>query len=112
CQRKLPQANRLLTDGLTVYAGTPGMWTALRAEDGVPAWQYFFGNGRTQSKGVLTDRLLIFAQEDGPIYFVEKRSGADMGALNFGDGFSSTPAVVGNVLFALSDFGHVYTDVL
>jgi outer membrane protein assembly factor BamB len=111
-QKKVPQVNRLLTDGQNVYAGGPGQWTALRGDDGFVLWRHPFADGRAQTLGVLTDRLLVFAPEDGPMLFVDKRTGASRGQLPVGDGFSSPPAMVGNVMFAFSNYGRVYSAVI
>jgi outer membrane protein assembly factor BamB len=111
-QHKLPQANRIVTDGLRVYAGGPGYWAGLRAYDGKELWRYAFGDGRSQTVASVTDKLLIFAEQDGPILFVDKKTGAGVGALSVGDGFSSPPSMLGPVLFALSNYGRVWSAIV
>jgi outer membrane protein assembly factor BamB len=112
-EKKLSQVSRVVTDGFSVYAGSPGAWTGMRADDGFVNWRFAFGNGRTQTSAVLAaEKVLAFAEEDGPIYFVDRRTGQGLGVLGVGDGFSSPPTMVGRVMFALSNFGRVYSAVI
>lgn len=97
----------LLLDGNTVYVGAPGVLHALRSFDGKAAWRFHFGEG-SASELRLTEGLIAFTELDGPLYFVDKRTGEGAGVFTPGGGFSSPPAVVGNALYVLSNGGRVY----
>lgn len=97
----------LLLDGNTLYVGAPGAIHALRSFDGKVAWRFSFGEG-SPSELRLSEGLIAFTELDGPLYFVDKRTGEGKGVFTPGGGFSSPPAVVGNALYVLSNGGRVY----
>lgn len=98
----------LALHGSTLYVGAPGQVLALRSFDGRPGWRFSFGEGGP-SELHISEGLVIFSELDGPLYFVDARSGRPEGLFSPGDGFASPPAVAGNALFALSNGGRVYS---
>lgn len=97
----------LALHGSTLYVGAPGQVLALRSFDGKPGWKFSFGIGGASDLRI-SEGLVIFSELDGPMYFVDARSGRPRGLFSSGDGFASPPAVSGNALYALSNGGRVY----
>lgn len=98
----------LALDGSTLYVGSPGELHALRSFDGKKGWTVAFGEGAPLDLQI-SEGLVLFAELDGPLFFVNKRTGKPEGSFAPGDGFSAPPAVSGNVVYALSNGGRVYS---
>lgn len=98
----------LALDGSTLYVGAPGELHALRSFDGKRGWTVTFGRGAPLDLQV-SEGLVVFAELDGPMFFVDKRTGNPEGSFAPGDGFGAPPAVSGNVVYALSNGGRVYS---
>lgn len=104
----LPGASRIRISGSMLYATAPGVLVAMRAGDGVVAWKFQIREPNLLSTPIVTENLVVVSESDGPLYFVDKRSGAPEGLFGTGDGFSAPPAAAGNVLYALSNGGRLY----
>jgi outer membrane protein assembly factor BamB len=91
-----------------VYAVAPGLVRGLRAGDGRVVWNTSFGT-RMASTPVVVEHLVVVAEDDGPLTFVDDRTGAPVGSFSSGGGFETSPALLGRVLFALSNGGRVYS---
>jgi outer membrane protein assembly factor BamB len=105
----LHEASHVTVDGPYLYAGAPGQWVGMRAVDGVIGWRFNFGGGRTSTSAIVGERYLAFAEADGPMYFVDKRTGEPAGAFGTGEGFAAPATAVGPVVALLSNGGRVYT---
>lgn len=108
----LPGASRLRIDGPTLLAVSPGLVTALRTGDGKPVWRFKLEGPFVTSTPAVVAGQVVISQYEGPIYFVDRISGRGEGVFSPGVGFSSPPAVAGNVVFALSNGGRVYSLVV
>jgi outer membrane protein assembly factor BamB len=104
----MPGAGRLKADGAMLYAVAPGLVRGLRAGDGRVVWNTSFGT-RMASTPVVVEHLVVVAEDDGPLTFVDDRTGAPMGLFASGSGFETSPALLGRVLYALSNGGRVYS---
>jgi len=105
----LAGATRVRLDGPWLYAVAPGNLLALRAGDGKPVWTFRIPDQRAGSTPVLTPEIIAIAASGGPVYFLDRRSGAPEGVLGTGDGVSSQPALDGAALYVLSDAGRLYS---
>ena len=104
----LAGAGRLKVDGAMIYAVTPGVLHALRAGDGKAVWRGDFGS-RMASTPTVIEHLVVVAEDDGPLFFFDDRTGAPQGVFRTGAGGETSPATTGRVLFALSNGGRVYS---
>lgn len=105
----MPGVSRLSVRGDLVYAVTTGEVRALRVGDGQAVWSFSFDEPRIGTTPVVADRALVVAVQDGPLYFLDLRTGAPLGSFGSGDGFLVAPATHGNVLYSLSNGGRVYS---
>jgi outer membrane protein assembly factor BamB len=105
----LTGVTRLKTDAGLVYAGAPGFWSGLRIGDGSASWSFKLPELIGSTDAVISDRFLVFAEEGGSMYFLDKRTGEPAGTLFSGEGFSSPPAAAGPIVAGLSNGGRVYT---
>jgi outer membrane protein assembly factor BamB len=104
----MPGAGRLQVDGAMVYAIAPGLVRGLRAGDGRTVWSTRFG-ARMASTPMVVEHLVVVAEDDGALCFVDDRTGAPVGRFETGAGFETSPARNGRVLYALSNGGRVYS---
>ena len=100
--------SRLTVDGPRVLAVGPGLMQELRASDGRVAWKFTFGHRIAQAP-VVTGNVIALARDGGDLYFVDARTGAPMGLFGTGTGFDSPPALNGQILFAFSNGGRLYS---
>lgn len=104
----LPGAARLKTAAGRIFAVSPGEVVGLRPERGDIAWRFRFDDLRIGTDPVVLAGLLVIAQEEGALYFLDARTGAPEGIFTTGAGFSSPPAGTGAALYALSNGGRLY----
>ncbi len=101
-------AARLLVDGPRVIAVAPGVMQSLRASDGKVEWRFTFGH-RIAETPAATQGVVVLAQNGGPVYFVDEHTGTPLGLFMSGSGTDSPPAMNGQILFALTNGGRLYS---
>jgi outer membrane protein assembly factor BamB len=101
-----PGATGLLLDGDLLFVAGAGTARALRALDGAVAWTVNTGDVAT-GLPVIANGKVAFPSSAG-LFFADRSTGRPLRTLQPGSGFSTTPAVRGATLWALTNLGTLY----
>ncbi len=107
-QRALPTAGQLRLSGRTLFAAAVGKLAAFNAYDGTPLWEK--GIGSASATGLLTFPGVLVVSMEGPMLFLNARTGRPLGrAFDPGKaGITSAPGLNGRDLYVLSNNGWLY----
>ncbi len=107
-QRALATASQLRLSRGTLFASAVGKLAAFNAYDGTPLWEK--GTGSLTATGMLTFPGLLVVSIDGPMVFLDTRTGRLLGkAFEPGkSGITSAPGLHGRDLYVLSNNGWLY----
>jgi outer membrane protein assembly factor BamB len=107
-QRALPTASQLRLSRGTLFASAVGKLAAFNAYDGTPLWEK--GTGSLTATGMLTFPGLLVVSIEGPMMFLDSRTGRPLGkAFEPGkSGITSAPGLHGRDLYVLSNNGWLY----
>jgi outer membrane protein assembly factor BamB len=100
-----PGAVSLLGNGDLLFVGGAGKSRALRL-DGSTAWTIDTGSVATGAP-VVVDDLVAFPSRDG-LLLADRVTGRPLRTFEPGSGFSSSPAIRGRTLWALTNLGTLY----
>lgn len=96
----------LLLDGDLLFAAGAGKARALRPLDGAVAWTVNTGDVAT-GQPVIADGTVAFPSSVG-LFFADRNTGQPLRTFQPGSGFSTTPAVRGSTVWALTNLGTLY----
>ena len=107
-QRALPTASQLRLSRGTLFAAAVGKIAAFNAYDGRPLWEK--GTGSASTTGMLTFPGLLVVSIEGPMLFLDPRTGRPLGrGFDPGKaGITSAPGLHGRDMYVLSNNGWLY----
>jgi outer membrane protein assembly factor BamB len=106
-QKTFPQVNHLTFSHGTLYATAVGKVAAFAPTDGTQLWSK--GTEFRTATGVEVWKGLLMVPTDGPLFFLDGRTGRPLGdSFNPGRGISAVPTIFGRDMYVMSNAGWLY----
>lgn len=105
----LAGANHVVADGPRVIAGGRGELVALDRLTGKQIWKVSLGKERYPTQPVVSNGIVLVAQDRGPLLGIDAQTGQMRGAFDPGSGFSQQVTALPGVAYVVSNGGSLFS---